>query len=144
MDDKKVKLPPGKRQKHGGYTYLTQGTLPENRRYIERHLTAIREGLIADLGPQEQDLTTAQAILIDRVVTKMGVVRCVEEYIRENTVFEGKRLAPVLRESYLKYSTSITNDLRALGIKRGDLAGEKPEMTLEKYIEATYGDKKKS
>ena len=80
MDDKKVRLHPGKRKKHGGFTYLTQGTLPENRKYIERHLTAIREGLIRDLGPQEQVLTTAQAILIDRVVTKMGVVRCIEEY----------------------------------------------------------------
>jgi len=126
MTEKKKRLPPGPRKKHGGYAYLSKGTLPENRRYIERHLTAIREGLIRDLGPQEQDLTTAQAIIIDRVVTKMGVIRCIEEYIRENTVLEGKRLAPALRESYLKYSTSVTNDLKALGIKREELAGEKP------------------
>ncbi len=144
MDNKKIKLHPGKRKKHGGFTYLTQGTLPENRRYIERHLTAIREGLIRDLGPQEQDLTTAQAILIDRVVTKMGVVRCIEEYIRENTVLEGKRLAPALRESYLKYSNSITTDLRALGIKRSELAGEQGSKFAPPWDLKPLEDKEKT
>lgn len=70
------------------------------------------------MGPTERDLTAAQIILIDRVVTKLGVIRCIEEYIRENTVMTESRLSPSLRESYLAYNNSIRLDLQALGINK--------------------------
>ncbi len=88
MNNKKAKLHPGRRKKHGGYSFLVKGELPEGRAYVERYLTTVREGLISDLGPTEKDLTTAQVILIDRIITKLGVTRCIEEYIRENTVMK--------------------------------------------------------
>jgi len=47
---------------------------------------AVRQGLIQDLGPSENDLSTAQIVLIDRVTTKLGVIRCIEEHVRENSV----------------------------------------------------------
>lgn len=74
--------------------------------------------MIQDLGPSEQDLTAAQIILIDRVVTKLGVVRCIEEHIRETSVMDGEKLAPSLRESYLAYNNSIRLDLDKLGINK--------------------------
>ncbi len=115
---KKGKSKRGRPPKHGGYSLLTKGELPENKKHIRAYLTGVREGLIQDLGPTEQALTTAQIVLIDRIVTKLGVVRCIEEYIRENTVFEGKRLSPCLRESYLAYNNSIRLGLAALGINK--------------------------
>ena len=115
---KKGKSKRGRPPKHGGYSLLIKGELPENRKYIRRYLTAVREGLIQDLGPTEKDLTTAQLVLIDRIVTKLGVVRCIEEYIREHTVMTGARLSPSLRESYLAYNNSIRLDLAALGINK--------------------------
>lgn len=115
---KKGKSKRGRPPRHGGYSLLTKGELPENKKHIRAYLIGVREGLIQDLGPTEQDLTTAQIILIDRIVTKLGVVRCIEEYIRENTVFEGKRLSPCLRESYLAYNNSIRLGLAALGINK--------------------------
>jgi len=129
----------GQRVKHGGYSFLTKGELPENRKHVLRYLTAARANLIQDLGPEEENLTAAQIILIDRVVTKLGVIRCIEEYIREHTVMEGKRLSPSLRESYLSYNNSIRLDLAALGIdkKRAE------EFDGEAYIARTYGDKDK-
>jgi len=139
VSKKDIKLHPGKRKTHGGYTYLSKGKLPVARAYIERYLTGVREGLIQDLGPTEVDLTTAQIVLIDRVVTKLGVCRCIEEYIRENTVMTGDRLSPSLRESYLAYNNSIRLDLAALGINKRQ-SGE--ILNLKEYVAREYGDKK--
>jgi hypothetical protein len=118
-----VNLEPGRKAKHGGYTYLTTGKLPEHRKYIESYLTAARMGIIHDLGPTEEDLTTAQMILIDRVVTKLGVIRCIEEHIRETSVMKGDRLSASLRESYLAYNNSIRLSLQALGLDKRQKEG---------------------
>ena len=109
----------GKRQiVHGGYSFLTKGKIPENRTHILRYLMAVRDGLIRDLGPAENDLSTAQIVLIDRITTKLGVIRCVEEHIRENSVMAGDDLAPSLKASYLAYNNSLRLDLQALGLEK--------------------------
>ena len=108
----------GRPPKHGGYSLLIKSELPENRKHIREYLTGVRGGLIQDLGPTEKGLTTAQIVLIDRVVTKLGVIRCMEEHVRENTVMKGDRLSPCLRASYLAYNNSIRLDLQALGIEK--------------------------
>jgi len=108
----------GRPPNHGGYSFLVKGELPENRSYIKQYLTAVREGLIQDLGPAEKDLTTAQLILIDRIVVKLGVVRCIEEHVRVNGVMKGERLSPSLSESYISYNNSIRLSLQALGINK--------------------------
>jgi len=143
MGKKEIRLHPGKRKKHGGYAYLSKGTIPENRAYIERYLTGVREGLINDLGPEEKDLTAAQIIIIDRVVTKLGVIRCIEEHIRENSVMKGHDLAPSLRKSYLAYNNSVRLDLTALGIdkRKADEALNLREYVAEKYDGKGQGDK---
>ena len=95
MKKKKIKREGGK-IKHGGYSFIVRGKLPEHRRYLLRYLSSVREGLIRDLGPTEADLTTAQMLLIDRITTKTGILRCIEEHIRENSVMVGSNLAPAL------------------------------------------------
>ena len=132
-----VNLEPGRKTKHGGYSYLVTGTLPENRKHVLKYLTAARAGLIQDLGPTEQDLTAAQIVLIDRVITKLGVVRCMEEHIREGAVMKGERLSPCLRESYLAYNNSIRLDLAALGLDKRVTPGQ----DLESYVNKNYGGK---
>jgi len=129
----------GQMVKHGGYSFLMKGELPENRVYIKRYLTAAREGLIYDLGPTEDDLTTAQIILIDRIVSKLGVVRCIEEHTRENGVFRGANLAPALGKNYISWNNSIRLDLERLGInkKQGDSVPD-----IQDYIKSEYGKKK--
>jgi len=104
--------------RHGGYAFLTRGELPEGRDYVRRYLTAVREGLIQDLGPTEKDLTTAQLILIDRITVKLGIVRCIEEHIRIKGVMKGDRLSPSLSEAYISYNNSIRLSLQALGINK--------------------------
>ena len=63
-----------------------QGVFPSKRRYIERWLSEVRAGLIRDLGPTETNLSTGQAILIDRIIGKLGILRCTEEHVRERSV----------------------------------------------------------
>jgi len=103
---------------HGGYSFIAQGALPEHRSNILRYLMAVRQGLIQDLGPTENDLSTAKIVLIDRITTKLGVIRCVEEHIRENSVMAGDDLAPSLKASYLAYNNSLRLDLQALGLEK--------------------------
>ena len=125
----------GQRVKHGGWSFLVRGELPENRKHVLRYLTAARENLIKDLGPTEEGLTTAQIIIIDRIVSKLGVIRCIEEYIRENTVMVGQSLAPSLKASYLAYNNSLRLDLQALGInsKKADEFPNPLEYAKKKY-----------
>lgn len=131
----------GQKVKHGGYSFLTKGELPENRKHVLKYLTAAREGLIKDLGPTEIDLTAAQVILIDRVVTKLGVIRCIEEHIKENSVMVGDNLAPSLKGNYLAFDNSLRLALQALGIKSKRAEGI---MELGKYVEEKYGKSEES
>jgi hypothetical protein len=110
-------LPRGKPRIHGGYSFLASGKLPEHRRAVLAYLSAARAALVRDLGPTEYDLTAAQIILIDRTVTALGIVRCIEEYIRENSVMRGQDVAPALQQSYLAYVNHVRLNLVALGIK---------------------------
>ena len=125
MSSKSTKKPIGRPPRHGGYSLMVQaGELPERRAYLRAYLTEVREGLINDLGPLEADLTTAQVVLIDRVISKLSILRCIEEHVREKGVFtKAGELGPVLSKSYLAWANSIRLDLQALGINTR--AGEK-------------------
>jgi len=74
----KMRLREGRRLQHGGYTFMRTGKIPGDKREVERYLTAIRCGYIADIGPNESDLTTGQLVLLDTLITLKGVNRCVE------------------------------------------------------------------
>jgi len=115
--------------RHGAYSYLTRLTVPDHRAYLRPYLSAIREGLIRDLGPDETDLTTAQRLLIDRIVGQAGVIRLIEEHCREQGIFQGRLLQPVLAKNYGSFVNSLRLNLQALGIDKR--AGEKILNPLE-------------
>ena len=127
----------GQKVKHGGYSFLTKGKLPQNRKHVLKYLTAVRKHLIIDLGPGEGNLSAAKLILIDRVISKLGCIRCIEEHIRENSVMVGEELAPSLKASNLAFNNSVRLDLMAMGIekKTADI------NSLDKYVEEKYGKK---
>jgi hypothetical protein len=109
----------GRPARHGGYSLLTRGVLPEKRKYIGHYLTAIREGLIHDLAASEEDLSTAQRVLIDRVITFLGVIRLIEEYAREHGVLDNRgRLTSGLTAHYLSFNRHIKDCLALLGLDR--------------------------
>jgi len=123
--------------RHGGYSYLSRGTMPENRAYLTSYLSAVREGLVKDLGPTEQDLSTAQIVLIDRCVTLLGTIRCIEEYVKEEGVFKGDELQPSLGTNYISFTGSLQRILALLGI------GRKGEQLLTPLELAAEIDKEK-
>ncbi len=128
------------RHRHGGYVYLTTGEVPEHRQYIKKYLTNIREGMIKDIGPTETDLTTAQVILIDRLISLLGVIRLIEEKAKEDGVFSGRNLAASLRTSYIAYNNTVRLTLEKLGIDKR--MGDRVLTPLE--IAEEFDRKKKS
>ena len=74
VNDKKKKGP-GRPVTHGGYSLIKTGKLPSGRRGIRKYLENTREGLVRDFGPTEADLSTGQVVLIDRVISKLGIDR---------------------------------------------------------------------
>lgn len=104
--------------KHGGYSFLTRGTLPESRSYLLRYLTAAREGLIEDIGGTEEAMSTAQIILIDRCISLLGTLRLIEEHIKEVGAFREDELHPALGKNYIAFTNSLQRILALLGIER--------------------------
>jgi hypothetical protein len=119
----KVSVKKGRPPKHGGYSLLVRaGELPERMTRIRRYLGEIREGLIRDVAGREADLTTCQAVLIDRAISLLGVLRTIEESLSEQGILRGNMLAPILRENYISYNNTLRLTLAALGIHK---TGEK-------------------
>jgi len=127
MVENKVKRKgPGRpKTRHGGFSYLVTGKLPANRGYLRRFLENTREGLIRDYGPTEGDLSTAQLVMIDRIITALGVCRCIEEKAREDGVFhlvfdakgtdaKGKILKGSLGDRYIAFQNTIRLNLKEL------------------------------
>jgi hypothetical protein len=119
--------------KHGGYAYLVSGVLPKDRIYLKPYLTAIREGLIHDHAAREEDLPAAKRILIDQVVTNLGVIRLIQEHVRETGIFQNPSgfLSPTLGENYLRWLNAVVRSLALLGVERK--AMDEP-LDLQKYI----------
>ena len=136
MTKKKKKSGPGRPPKHGGYSFLVKGELPENRKYIRDYLTAAREGLISDLG-SEENLTTAQMVLIDRAIGILGIIRCMEAHIQETSVISGDDLSPCLRTSFLSYCNSLRLIFRELGIDKRIT----DDLNLRDYLESKRKEK---
>ena len=130
---KKRRRKPGPIPRHGGYSLLTRGTLPERRRYIAPYLTAVREGLIHDLAESEEKLSTAQKVLIDRIITFLGVVRLIEEHAREHGLLDssGKLKSGIGTGQYLSFNRFIKEALALLGIERREV---EEVMTLADVI----------
>jgi len=126
---------------HGGYSFLTSGQLPVNRTNILRYLMAVREGLIRDLGPCESDLSTARIVIIDRSISLLGIIRCIEEHARENGVFLNGELAPSLQNNYLAYCNSLRLNLAVLGL---DAKKADETLNLSEYARCRYGDQQES
>ena len=123
----------GRPPKHGAYSLLVKaGELPQRLGYIRRFIEEARAGLIRDVGGTAEGLTTAQAVLIDRAISLLGVIRTIESNLAEEGIMQGGNLVHVLRDSYLAYTNSLRLILRELGINTRK--GDEP-LDLGRYIE---------
>ena len=94
----------------------------DGRTKVGMAINKLRRSLVADLGG-EQEVTTAQRVLIDRIVVKVSIIGFFEQAIMHGD-----------SENYRDYSavsSGLRADLALLGLKRR----EKDVMTLVDYIE---------
>ena len=103
---------------HGGYELIARAREGSHEHLeVIDYLSEARAGLVADLGPKEEDLTAAEVILIDRIITKLGILRCIEKHISKKGIFEkGGELRGTLKSNYLAYDNSVTRALSVLGV----------------------------
>jgi len=104
----------GQLQRHGGYSYIARGVLPKHLSHIRKFLEYTRKRLILDFGGPEEVIPIAIILLIDRVISKLGILRCLEEQARRSGIFVSGELSAPLRESYIAYSNSMRRDIMAL------------------------------
>lgn len=103
--------------KPAGYSYLTRRCDQEERLRVMRYLSGCRSALIEDLGG-EQTLSAAKIILIDRLISLLGVIRGIEEYHKENIMASDGSLKSALSKNYLAYVNSCRLILTSLGLER--------------------------
>ncbi len=113
-----VKLSPGRKPKHGGYTFMRTGEIAEDKIEIERYLTGLRQGYISDIAGQESNLTTGQLILLNKLITLEGTNRCVEIQAARNGAISS------LDERYNARNNQIIKICLALGIDRNETGRE--------------------
>jgi len=117
---------------HGGYSFLVHGRLPEHRIELRRYLSACRNGLIEDLGG---NLSTQETILVDRCVSLLGVLRCIEEDAKDKGIFDGNGLRSSLGKHYISYTNSLKQILALLGLKKQSIDELSPLEYIKQYDE---------
>ena len=113
----KPKPRPARPTKPPGYSFLSRRCDEGERLRIRRYLQAVRERLIQDLGGIEA-LSVQKIILIDRLISLLGVVRGVEEFFKEDILDKTGNLRPALGKNYLSYVNSARLILVNLGLER--------------------------
>lgn len=125
-----AKLPMGPKRRHGGYTFMVTGRIPDDKREIERYLTGIRIGYVLDIGPKEADLTTGQIVLLDTLITLKGVNRCIEVEALKALDIRG------MEQNYNTRNNQIIKICALLGIEHREPAPEKTVADLAADVDA--------
>jgi hypothetical protein len=119
------------KESHGGYSFIVRGCLPEHRKYLLSYLIAARESIVADYGGEDR-MSASQIILLDRIISKLGCLRLMEEYAREREILSAGELIPCLKKSYLSFSNSLRRDLET--IKELAANHTEPGLTVAEVI----------
>jgi len=129
----------GRPPKHGGYSLIVRDDILKEHPRLRQYLQDCRDGLVRDIGGSEENLTEAQRILIDRIISKLSICRLIEIYIEKYGIFRRDKikkrvleLEPALGVNYLAFDNSIRLSLQALGIDKKHNEGV---LDLGKYLE---------
>jgi len=134
-----IKRPPGRPRtlRHGGYSYVTTGLLPKDKRYVELYLDMIRESYVQYLGSDEKDLSPGQLILLDKLITLEGLTRCMEIEAAERGVMK-------LPQRHTTYLNHIIKICLSLGIEKREEKGKVlTPAELAKVVDLEVAEKKK-
>lgn len=110
MRDKNGRFKPGHPSTHKAYSKRLPLAL-------KREAATYRLEIIKDLGGIEH-LSIAKLLLIEKAMNLYQVTRAIEDFVNANGAFKGKKLEPVLAESYVTYCNSLRLCLREIGFER--------------------------
>ncbi|MBA7496140.1 hypothetical protein ES702_06738 [subsurface metagenome] len=141
----KPRIKPGPQFKHGGYSLIAKDEVFENNPRIRIYLEECRAGLVRDIAGSEDQLSQQQSILIDRIISKLGICRLIEAYVEKYGILRRDRLKdnqilelePALGVNYLAFSNSIDRALIALGLNKKKRDGV---IDLKQYAKEKYPD----
>jgi len=112
----------GRPPKHGGYSVIGRDELIQKTGFLRRYLEETRAGLVKDIGGTEDGLSEQQRVMIDRIISRLSILRLMEVYIEKAGPVHLKggvvSLQPPLIKSYLAYCNSIDRALVALGLEK--------------------------
>jgi len=118
---KKKKGKMGRPIKHGGCSIELKDELLQKHLGARTYLRETRSGLIRDVAGSEQ-----QRLLIDRIISKLLILRVIEIYVEKHGIwrgdklkrYQGLELEPALGLNYLAFSKSVDRALKLLGIHK--------------------------
>ena len=123
---KKKKGKMGRPIKHGGCSIELKDELLQKHPAVRTYLRDTRAGLIRDIAGDEASLSEQQRILIDRIISKLLILRVIELWVERSGIWRRDKLKryqvlelePALGLNYLAYSNSVDRALKLLGIHK--------------------------
>ena len=103
---------------HGGYKELKrwkEGKLPDRRTHFGRHIAAVEQNILDDLGGPGA-LTQKQRLLLDRIIEKLIFLERIGAWsMEQERIVDSKgELLPCLGKSYIAFNNALRLDLQAL------------------------------
>jgi len=128
MSDKPRKRRIGRPPKSGAYSPVCREEFLEEYPEIRSYVQAARDGLVQDQldkigGKSEDDLSAAQVLLIDRLVSRIALSRQIEVYLRRHGILRRDSLdrkvldAEPICQFWLQLQNSIDRASAMLGIE---------------------------
>jgi len=130
---KKKKGKRGRPPVHGGYSLEVQDDILKKHPAVRVYLRDTRAGLIRDVAGSEKDPSEQQRLLIDRIISKLLILRIIELWIEKHGVWDRSKLLakpsvlslePALGLNYLAFSNSIDRALKMLGLEKKAIEGD--------------------
>jgi len=120
--------------RHG--VYAQRDKLPAQ---VKREANLLRDRIIDDIAGEEDKLSGAELMLLDRAINVYAVIRKIELHIARHGIINAEdKLHPILSNNYITYVNSLRLILREIGIKRA----RDDQFDVLAYVKEKYGDDK--
>ncbi|MBA7496830.1 hypothetical protein ES702_07439 [subsurface metagenome] len=123
------------RSHHGGWVFMRQGIIKDDRRFIEIALNRMKQELVDCLGGDER-VEAGQLIIIDQIVQYSGYQMLVSYHLKSigPTYLddEGRlHVQPALQNFFLTAGSQIARNIEKLGLTEAQV---KEKMDLQAYL----------
>ncbi len=126
--------------KHGAHTAVRkfrEGKI-DNRSKQGRHLKAIKEKFLQDLG---EEMNAGQEVILARILEEILFLNLIAEFAKAQGkgIIQKGKLIPALGENYISYTNCLARNIRLLY----ELKGKGRDFEEEGYLRAVMGKVKR-